>query len=147
MKGHDDGVKAIGFSADGRRLISVNDDSIRMWDTATQRAIGKPIGGPGSSYIFRSWDLRPDRRRVAATTPYSIQQWDADTGEPVGAPMLGYNQKLIDDIAYSTPDGRYLVWIHEDESMRFSGYRIRPTNRRARRHHGRQRHRVRPLQS
>ena len=80
--------------------------------------IGKPIGGPGSSYIFTSLDLRPDGRRIAATTPLTIQQWDVDSGEPVGPPMLGNNDQSINNITYS-PDGRYLVSISQDHTLRF----------------------------
>ena len=118
MEGHQYGVKAVGFSQDGRRLVSRSSDSIRVWDTTSRRAIGKPIGGPGSPYIFTTATLSPDARRIAAATPFTIQQWDADTGEPVGAPILGNNNKQINDIAYS-PDGRYLVWISQDKTLRF----------------------------
>ncbi|HWY01046.1 MAG TPA: hypothetical protein VNY55_14520, partial [Mycobacterium sp.] len=68
--------------------------------------------------MFTSAKLSPDGRRIAAATPFTIQQWDADTGEPIGAPMLGNNDKKINDIAYS-PDGRYLVSISQDQTVRF----------------------------
>ena len=118
MTGHKDGVKVVGFSEDGHRLMSRSLDSIRVWDATNRQAIGKPIGGPGSSYLFSAATLSPDARRVAAATPYTIQQWDADTGEPVGPPMLGNNDERISDIAYS-PDGRYLVSISQDKTLRF----------------------------
>jgi WD40 repeat protein len=118
MTGHKDGVQTVDFSDDGRRLISRSVDSIRVWDTASRRAIGKPIGGPDSPYIFSSAKLSPDGRRIATATPLSIQEWDADTGNPVGSPMLGNSDKAIDDIAYS-PDGRYLVSISQDRTLRF----------------------------
>ncbi|HTX98109.1 MAG TPA: hypothetical protein VME67_26720 [Mycobacterium sp.] len=119
VKGHKYGVQSVNFSQDGRRLVSRSSDSIRTWDTTSGRAIGKPIGGPGSAYIyFTSAKLSSDGRRIAAATPFTIQQWDADTGEPVGPPMLGNNNKQINDIAYS-PDGRYLVSISQDKTLRF----------------------------
>jgi WD40 repeat protein len=99
-------------------LVSRSVDSIRMWDATSRRAIGKPIDGPSSSYIFRTARLSPDGRRIAAATPFTIQQFDLDTGEPVGSPMLGNNDKRINDITYS-PDRRYLVSISEDRTLRF----------------------------
>jgi WD40 repeat protein len=118
MTGHNDGVQTVEFSEDGRRLMSRSVDSIRVWDTASRKAIGKPIGGSDSPYIFSSAKLSPDGRRIAAATPLTIQEWDADTGNPVGSPMLGNSDKTIDDIAYS-PDGRYLVSISQDRTLRF----------------------------
>ncbi len=115
LEGHQHGVESVNFSKDGRRLVSRSTDSIRVWDTTSRRAIGKPIGGPGSSYPFTAAKLSPDGRRIAAATPYTIQQWDIDTGEPVGAPIGG---EQINDIAYS-PDGRYLVWISQFQILRF----------------------------
>jgi WD40 repeat protein len=118
MEGHQYGVQEVDFSQDGRRLVSRSSDSIRVWDTTSRRAIGKPIGGPDSPYVFSTAELSPVARRIAAATPYTIQQWDADTGEPVGKPLLGNNDKRINDIAYS-PDGRYLVSISQDQTLRF----------------------------
>jgi WD40 repeat protein len=118
MAGHQYGVQKVDFSEDGRRLVSRSTDSIRMWDTTSRQAIGKPIGGPGSSYMFSTALLSPDGRRIAAATPLTIQEWDADTGEPVGPPMLGKHGEKIINIAYS-PDRRYLVSISQDRTLRF----------------------------
>jgi WD40 repeat protein len=118
LKGHEGGVQTVEFSDDGRRLVSRSVDSIRVWDAASRQAIGEPIGGADSPYIFTSAKLSPDGRRIAAATPLSIQEWDADTGNPVRSPMLGNNEKVINDIAYS-PDGRYLVSISQDRTLRF----------------------------
>ena len=59
MEGHQYGVQSVNFSQDGRRLVSRSSDSIRMWDTTSRQAIGKPIGGPGSSYIFSYRQAQP----------------------------------------------------------------------------------------
>jgi WD40 repeat protein len=119
MTGHQDGVQTVDFSTDGRRLISQSRDSIRVWDSASRKAIGKPIGGSDSPYKISTAKLSPDGRRIAAATPFTIQEWDADTGEPVGRAMLGNNDQTINDIAYSPGDGRYLVSISQDRTLRF----------------------------
>ena len=118
MKGHKYGVQGVVFSEDGHRLVSRSSDSIRMWDTTSRHAIGKPIGGPDSPYIFSTAMLSPDGRHIAAATPLTIQQWDVDSGEPVGQQMSGNNDQRINHITYS-PDGRYLVSISQDQTLRF----------------------------
>ncbi|WP_433623975.1 TIR domain-containing protein [Nocardia sp. CA-120079] len=117
MTGHEYRVKSVTFSEDGRRLYSHSLDSIRIWNTTTRQAIGKPIGGPGTNYNFTAMKVSPDGRRIAAASWGTLQQWDAESGEAVGPPMKGHDDQVL-DIAYS-PDGRYLVSVSSDYTVRF----------------------------
>lgn len=115
MIGHEYGVRSVTFSDDGHRLYSRSIDSIRIWDTGTGRAIGKPIGSPSASG-FADMTVSPDGRRIAGASGKTIQQWDAESGEAVGPPMEGSDRQI--DIVYS-PDGRHLVSICADSTLRF----------------------------
>jgi WD40 repeat protein len=47
FEGHRTAVAAVGFDADGGRLVAVaQDGSIRLWDLASGRAVGSPLPGP-----------------------------------------------------------------------------------------------------
>ncbi|MGW4714395.1 WD40 repeat domain-containing protein [Nocardia sp. NPDC004260] len=60
--------------------------------------------------------ISPDGRRIAGVSGKTIQQWDAESGDAVGPPMEGSDRQV--DIAYS-PDGRHLVSICADSTLRF----------------------------
>lgn len=117
MTGHDRWVRSIIFSEDGRRLYSSSWDSIRIWDTSTRQAIGKPIGGPDTLELFHAMTISPDGRRIAAADGATIRQWDAESGETVGPGMEGYNAAEVDQLELDySPDGRYLVSLCVMES-------------------------------
>jgi WD40 repeat protein len=126
MTGHKSYVGWAGFSRDGRRLYSLSEDSIRIWDTTTTHAIGTHIG-PDSYSHFSAMTISPDGHYIAAASSVSderlsIQQWDADSGEAVRPRMEG-DAEQVSDIAYSL-DGRYLVSVCEC-SMFSGGGRLR----------------------
>ena len=116
MKGHELGVDEVAFSPDGRRLYSRSLDSIRIWDTTTWHAVGKPIGGPANAG-FSGMAISPDGRRIGAASVNTVNQWDAESGEAAGPPMVGHNE-VVEGITYS-PDGRYLVSVSADNTLRF----------------------------
>ncbi|KAG9014086.1 hypothetical protein FRB90_005615, partial [Tulasnella sp. 427] len=50
LRGHDDWVRAVAFSPDGKTLVSGSrDKTIRMWDAQTGAPIGEPSRGDPSS--------------------------------------------------------------------------------------------------
>src|SRR5262249_40907874 len=68
------GPEAVGFSPDGRLLLSTARDGVRLWDAADRRELGHPNAGhheaaffhpDGTLYTFgrtglRSWPVGPD---------------------------------------------------------------------------------------
>ena len=110
---HGSPIDSVFFSEDGRRLYSQSSDSIRVWDVKTHQSVGKPIRG---SYIT-ALAISPDGRRIAAVDVGTIQQWDAESGEPVGQQIQGHF-KIATDIEYNS-DGRYLVSVGRDATVRF----------------------------
>ena len=101
LTGHKYGVESVTFSQDGRRLVSRSADSVRVWDSATRKVVGKPIVTDNTDKdSFTAMAVSPDGRRIATVRKNTLQQWDADSGEAAGPPMLGHSE-AVQDVADS----------------------------------------------
>src|SRR6185437_9796540 len=74
--------QSIRFAPDGKSLISMGNDGVRVWDAAT----GKPVRHFGAGVTPRSIDLSTDGRRVALSRQYAggggpVEVWDVATGK------------------------------------------------------------------
>jgi WD40 repeat protein len=66
LKGHDNWVVALAFSADSQRLISgAGDSTARVWEVATGKEVGR-LRFPGSSTYVHSVGFSCDGKRVLA---------------------------------------------------------------------------------
>jgi len=67
---HEGGKKDLGFSADGRTLVSCADNSLRFWDARTGKLIRETAF---NDHVSRAMCMSPDRRRVASvgSKPFS----------------------------------------------------------------------------
>ncbi|MEX0702486.1 MAG: WD40 repeat domain-containing protein [Planctomycetales bacterium] len=67
MKGHEQGVSRLGFTPDGKFIVSAgNDTTIKFWDPedgAEVATLGTPRGGQTKDQIF-ACDVAPDNSRV-----------------------------------------------------------------------------------
>jgi serine/threonine protein kinase/WD40 repeat protein/tetratricopeptide (TPR) repeat protein len=127
------------FSADGRVLLTcaireqvtplssaavqigpLPGCSVRLWESATGKPIGKPIRHPDTFGVLA---LSPDGRAVV-TGPRgkSLLLWDAATGEPRGVAFRPLDPPLqgIANAAFS-PDGRVLFAVYVDTAMKWKG--------------------------
>ena len=81
--GHGSRISWMGFSPDGRGLLSVShDNTARIWGAATGVPLTEPLPhrGMGSA---GAWS--PDGSRIATTTQrQDLSLWDAETGELLG---------------------------------------------------------------
>ncbi|KAF9059437.1 WD40-repeat-containing domain protein [Rhodocollybia butyracea] len=65
LEGHTEAVRALGFSQDGKWIVSgSNDTTVRVWDLDTRSLAAGPFEGHRDSVL--SVDFSPDRRRVVS---------------------------------------------------------------------------------
>ena len=82
LHGHLNGVFAIAFSADGRRLISASGgrEAVKLWDVGTQQEL-LTLSGTGSALDAARWSTDGDV--ILAGPPW--QAWRAPTWEEIAA--------------------------------------------------------------
>jgi WD40 repeat protein len=122
IEGHTGQVHAVAWSLDGSRLASAaGDGSVRIWDTATGEAVGRPLRGHRDEAI-RSVAWSPDGTRLAsADDDTTVMLWNPTTGQPVGRPLGGGAHKPQGDttsgaVAWS-PDGTRLAAAGKDDTV------------------------------
>jgi WD40 repeat protein len=77
--GHEGGVYAVAFSADGKKLLSAGKDrTVRLWDVATGQEVKKLTGLNGTP--SRVGFAGGDKRAVATSLDGGFVCWDIETG-------------------------------------------------------------------
>src|SRR5262249_40526142 len=87
LPGHTSGVYSVAFRPNGKTLASgSNDDTIRLWDVSTHRALGPPLSGhPGG---VRTVAFSPDGTLLASGgRDGTIRLWDLTTHKQLGRPL------------------------------------------------------------
>ena len=101
------------WNPDGSRVITVSNDTARVWDATT----GKPVSPPlkhGDKIWWASFS--PDGRRVVtASADNTAQVWDAESGTKVGQPLKHDNDLTL---AEFSPDGRLVLTASRDNTAR-----------------------------
>jgi len=97
-------VDHLQFSPDGRRVLTVTEDVVRVFDAHTGAPITPPlVHGQHMRYAIFS----PNGRLVATlSSDNGARVWDAATGEPV-TPILSWSGER----AHFTPDGCRLITV------------------------------------
>src|SRR5262249_29800199 len=105
FRGHEDKVRAMAFSPDGRLIASGADDrTVRMWEVATGRVVAVLRGHekPVSQVVFS-----PDGRRLASTdiNDRAVRLWDPTAGALVAL----LSDQLVEPHALTfSPDSRFV---------------------------------------
>ncbi len=109
LGGHQGKVWEIGFSPDGRAIVTADDRDLRLWDTASGRELARMRGHTEPVFAAR---FSPDGTRLAtASADGTIRMWDARSGRAL-ATLRGHRGR-VEAIAW-TPDGRTLLSGGED---------------------------------
>src|SRR5581483_7602309 len=109
---HADYLSSIRFAPDGKTLISMGIDGVRVWNSAT----GKPVRHFGAGVMPAFIALSSDGRRIAlsrwhAGTGGPVEIWDVATGKLIHK-MGDRHYRQID----FSPDGRQLAALAGDFS-------------------------------
>lgn len=99
-----DVVRAL--SADGRSLVSVSPDEVRVWDVTTGRLTGGFAGLGLTGRRLRQAALSEDGRLLAVADSQGVGLWELATGRPTGLRMPA-DEEFDLDIAFS--GGRFVV--------------------------------------
>lgn len=115
LAGHSGWVLAVAYSPDGKTLASAGDDNtIRLWDTATRSQIGAPLAGDKG--VLSVLAFSPDGRTLAAggfDADDKVRLWDVARRRQVSE--LPVQASYTSEIAFSR-DGRTLAVAENDGS-------------------------------
>lgn len=119
---HGDPVADAAFSPDGSFIVSCSGDTARVWNAATGKPVGEPLGGEGAPVYEVSFST--DGKRVITVEEEGyVNVWDAATGKLIWKPS-----SFEDYHMGHSPDGLKVVTKNEDGVVRIldvtSGKRI-----------------------
>jgi WD40 repeat protein len=105
LEGHSFGVTSVGFSPDGKRIVSgSNDATVKVWDAQTGQ---ETLTLTGHSDWVRSVSFSPDGKRiVSGSSDTTLKVWDAQTGR-VMLTLKPYSESVY-SVSFS-PDGKRIV--------------------------------------
>jgi WD40 repeat protein len=114
LKGHQAWVSCLGFSPDGKTLVSGSEDkTVRIWDVTA----GKESAiFAGHTKVIQAVAFSPDGQTVAtASSDKTVRVLDAATGSELG--RFQGHQGNVYDVAYF-PDGKTLLSSGDDKTIR-----------------------------
>jgi RNA polymerase sigma factor (sigma-70 family) len=128
LKGHDNGVRSVAFSPDGKRLVSGSHDStVRVWEAASGKELLKIAapcrkppadpkgGGTDRGGVFAVAFSRDGKAVASGDYDGMIYLWDAATGRRLHT-LAGHGRE-VSGLAFS-PDGKTLASSSWDNSLR-----------------------------
>jgi WD40 repeat protein/class 3 adenylate cyclase/predicted Ser/Thr protein kinase/energy-coupling factor transporter ATP-binding protein EcfA2 len=113
LQGFTSPVQDVRFAPDGRIFVTVALDGARVWDTASHRPLGAPLGTRGGGW--QSADFSPDGSTLAiAGKDGKVELW-ALAGRRMKSELVSPTGAQLQMIRYS-PDGRVIVAGAQEDS-------------------------------
>jgi WD40 repeat protein len=114
LSGHENAVRSVCFSSNGKRIVSGSDDgTVKVWDAQTAEQQLTLKGHTGSVWGVA---LSADGKRIASGgTDRTVKVWDALTGQEMLA-LEGHTWSVT-SLAFS-PDGKRIVSGSEDSAVK-----------------------------
>ncbi|MDB9435377.1 ribosome assembly protein 4, partial [Dolichospermum lemmermannii CS-548] len=114
LKGHEDSVRSVGFSPDGKQLASGSaDKTIKIWDVTTGKVLNTLKGH--EDYV-NSVRFSPDGQQLASGSyDNTIKIWDVTTGKVLHT--LKGHEDYVSSVGFS-PDGKQLASGSGDKTIK-----------------------------
>jgi eukaryotic-like serine/threonine-protein kinase len=115
---HQGPIDAVALSPDGRTCLTASyaDKTVKLWETASGKAIGQPLQHRVTAAAFFAAAFSPDSKTVATGGADEIARlWNATTGVPIGQPMRHHG--TVWTVAFSH-DGKMLLTGSVDGTAR-----------------------------
>jgi WD40 repeat protein/transcriptional regulator with XRE-family HTH domain len=116
LAGHTGPVGTVAFSPDGKTLATSSvDGTVRLWDVATGRPIGRPLTSHGGTVIALAFSpggktLAVDAGGFSAATRTAVgtvRLWEVATGRPIGGPLTSHDGQ--GNVMAFSPNGKTLA--------------------------------------
>jgi WD40 repeat protein len=117
LKGHTGTVYSVGFSPDGRRIVTGGsyDNTAKVWDAASGR---ETLTLKGHGNTVRCVSFSPDGQRIlTGSDDHTARVWDAASGRLLLTLRLKGHTRSLTAVSFS-PDGRRIVTGSYDNTVK-----------------------------
>ena len=117
LTGHNDSVRELAFSRDGRTLATGSrDNRVILWDMASHRQVGPPLTGHTDQVSSVAFS-RDSRTLATGSNDRTVILWDvADRSRPIRLGRLAGHTKAVESVAFSR-DGRTVASGGDDMTV------------------------------
>jgi WD40 repeat protein len=107
LQGHTSWLFSVRFSQDGRRIVTVDNDTARVWEVENS-SLGTVLEGH-SDQVYDA-QFSPDGKRIiTASNDTTARVWDTQTGELLTTLESQTEDALQEEITKFSPDGQHIL--------------------------------------